>query len=135
MTRLTRGEINDIVADFARANPDYREALLANPKATLGAQLGCALPPWLRVEVLQETADTIFLVLPHSLPEDVTLDVLSDQAVFIKAAIAEVRDAAILGGLLAIAVLYLFLRQIKSTLIVSVSIPVSIEVGFELKVE
>ena len=64
--------------------------------------------------------------LSHSTPAGVKIEVLSDQSVFIRNAIAEVRDAALLGGLFAIVVLYLFLRQITSTLIVGVSIPISI---------
>jgi HAE1 family hydrophobic/amphiphilic exporter-1 len=37
-----------------------------------------------------------------------------------------VRDTAITGGVLAIIILFLFLRDIKSTLIVAVSIPISV---------
>ena len=64
--------------------------------------------------------------LSYSMPSGVKIEVLSDQSVFIRNAIAEVRDAALLGGLFAIVVLYLFLRQITSTIIVGISIPISI---------
>src|SRR4029078_1806984 len=47
-----------------------------------------------------------------------------DQSHFIAAAIGEVKFAAALGGLLAIIVLYLFLRDARTTLITSVAIPV-----------
>lgn len=49
-----------------------------------------------------------------------------DQSRFIGAAIGEVKFAAVLGGLLAIVVLYLFLRDARTTLITSVAIPVSV---------
>ena len=44
----------------------------------------------------------------------------------------EVKDSAVMGILLAMLVLYVFLRRINTTLIVSVSIPVSIIATFNL---
>ncbi|MDR1755825.1 MAG: efflux RND transporter permease subunit [Culturomica sp.] len=58
--------------------------------------------------------------------------VVSDQGEFIGASIGEVKDSAVMGILLAVFVLYLFLRRINTTLIVSVSIPVSIIATFNL---
>jgi HAE1 family hydrophobic/amphiphilic exporter-1 len=55
--------------------------------------------------------------LSQSLEEWVSLRVLTDQSRFIEGAIGEVRDTAVLGGLLAILVLYLFLRNAVSTFI------------------
>jgi len=55
--------------------------------------------------------------LSASLQDWVTLKVLTDQSRFIEGAIREVRDTALLGGLLAILVLYLFLRNALSTFI------------------
>jgi HAE1 family hydrophobic/amphiphilic exporter-1 len=55
-----------------------------------------------------------------------------DQSHFIAAAIGEVKFAAALGGLLAIVVLYLFLRDARTTLITSVAIPVSVVGTFML---
>ncbi|MCU0976444.1 MAG: efflux RND transporter permease subunit [Steroidobacteraceae bacterium] len=64
--------------------------------------------------------------LGKSLPPGSRLDVVYDQSRFIDSAISEVREAAILGGLLAILVLYLFLRDARATLITGVAIPVSV---------
>jgi HAE1 family hydrophobic/amphiphilic exporter-1 len=58
--------------------------------------------------------------------------VISDQGTFIKQAIGEVKDSAVLGILLAILVLFVFLRRIGTTFIVSLSIPVSIVATFNL---
>ena len=58
--------------------------------------------------------------------------VISNQGDFIKASIGEVKDSALMGILLAMIVLYVFLRRINTTLIVSVSIPVSIIATFNL---
>lgn len=62
--------------------------------------------------------------------EGVRLEVVADRSVFIERSIAEVRDSAIFGGLLAVLVLYLFLRSLRATAIVAVSIPASLLVAF-----
>ena len=68
--------------------------------------------------------------LRRQLPEGMELQVLADQSVFIEQSINEVRDNAILGGLLAMIVLFLFLKQSTPTFIISVTIPISIVATF-----
>jgi HAE1 family hydrophobic/amphiphilic exporter-1 len=58
------------------------------------------------------------------------IDLLTDRSLFIESSISEVRDTAISGGLLAIVILFLFLRDVKSTAIVAVSIPISVLITF-----
>jgi HAE1 family hydrophobic/amphiphilic exporter-1 len=60
------------------------------------------------------------------------IDIITDQARYIRQAVHEVLQTALFGGLLAILVLYLFLRSVKNTLIISVSIPVSVIATFFL---
>ncbi len=67
-----------------------------------------------------------------TLPEGVTLHLVSDQSRFIENAIDEVIETAQWGGVLAILVLFLFLRNLRSTLIVGVAIPVSVLITFIL---
>ena len=57
-------------------------------------------------------------------------DVVFDQSTFIKQSVDEVLDTAIWGGILAIAVLFAFLRSVKTTLIIGLSIPISIVTTF-----
>ena len=64
------------------------------------------------------------------LPPGVSVTLLSDQSTFIQNAIDEVRSTAVWGGLLAIVVLYFFLRRLVPTLIIAVAIPVSIVATF-----
>ncbi|MEX1994311.1 MAG: efflux RND transporter permease subunit [Steroidobacteraceae bacterium] len=64
--------------------------------------------------------------LGKSLPAGGEIKLVYDQSRFISSAIGEVRDAAILGGILAILVLYLFLRDARATLITGLAIPVSV---------
>ena len=67
-----------------------------------------------------------------TLPEGVSLYLVSDQSRFIENAINEVIRTAQWGGALAILILFLFLRSVRSTLIVGVAIPVSILITFIL---
>jgi len=54
------------------------------------------------------------------------LEVVSDQSGFIRRSVDEVLKAAVWGGILAIAILYLFLRSLRSTTIIGMAIPVSV---------
>ncbi|MCK8059583.1 MULTISPECIES: efflux RND transporter permease subunit [unclassified Fusibacter] len=60
------------------------------------------------------------------------LDVVTDQSRFIKASITNVVSSAGYGAVLAVLVLYLFLRNIRTTVIIGISIPVSIIATFVL---
>jgi HAE1 family hydrophobic/amphiphilic exporter-1 len=62
----------------------------------------------------------------EKLPEGLKLTVLFDQSHFIEQAIGEVRGAAIIGGILAVLVLFMFLRDPRSTIIIATSIPLSV---------
>jgi multidrug efflux pump subunit AcrB len=68
--------------------------------------------------------------LNYQMPPGAGLQLLADQSVFIDNSIKEVKENAIYGGLIAIAVLYLFLRNVTQTLIVSLCIPISILATF-----
>jgi len=62
----------------------------------------------------------------ESLPEDIELTTIYDQSKFISASVSDVRNAAILGGIIAIIVLYGFLRDSRATTITGIAIPVSV---------
>lgn len=64
--------------------------------------------------------------LEGNLPKNVGLTIVSDQSTFISAAISQVRTAAVVGGILAVLMLYAFLGDARSTAIVAVAIPVSV---------
>ena len=61
-----------------------------------------------------------------------SLVIVTDQARYIRQSVKEVLRAALYGGLLAILVLYLFLRSWKTTLIISLAIPISVIATFFL---
>jgi HAE1 family hydrophobic/amphiphilic exporter-1 len=63
-------------------------------------------------------------------PLGVGLTLLQDQSQFIETAVDDVLSSAWQGGLIAIVVIYLFLRRFAPTAIIAVSIPVSLVVTF-----
>ncbi|HEY0310322.1 MAG TPA: efflux RND transporter permease subunit, partial [Luteimonas sp.] len=79
------------------------------------------------------TADAIeaqLAAIRAQVPADVELTVVEDQSQFIRHAISDVKIDAVIGGLLAILVIFLFLRDGWSTFVVSLSLPVSIITTF-----
>lgn len=65
MSDLTRGEMNDLVADFAAKNVKYRDALKKDPKDVIERQLNNKLPGALQVSVIEDGPNKMHIVLPH----------------------------------------------------------------------
>ncbi len=82
------------------------------------------------VAVARQVHDGLFGADAPDLPEGVVLIALDDQAAFIEDAVANLRDTAVLGGVLAIGILFLFLRDFRATAIIGLAIPVSLVIGF-----
>jgi len=66
------------------------------------------------------------------LPAEVEIAYGADTSRFIEASIREVLSNAVVGGLIAMLVLLLFLKSVRSTLIIGISIPISIVATFFL---
>ncbi len=66
------------------------------------------------------------------LPEDVRLDVVDDQAVFVRHALTNAAYSALSGAVLAMIVVFLFLGHLRQTLIIGTAIPLAITVTFIL---
>lgn len=66
------------------------------------------------------------------LPGDVGLLKVYDQSTFIRQSVNEVVQAGVIGGILAVIILYFFLRNFWTTVIISFSIPVSVIATFNL---
>ncbi|MBN1826902.1 MAG: efflux RND transporter permease subunit [Candidatus Eisenbacteria bacterium] len=64
--------------------------------------------------------------LAGNLPDGVDARVLFDQSTFIESSIGEVRSNALIGGMLAVIILFLFLRDRRSTGIIALVIPLSV---------
>ena len=70
--------------------------------------------------------------IADELPEGIEISSGADQSRFIEASIREVLSNAVLGGAIAMVVLLLFLKDLKTTLIIGISIPISIVTTFFL---
>jgi HAE1 family hydrophobic/amphiphilic exporter-1 len=68
---------------------------------------------------------TQFESLEEDLLQDMKIHTVDDQSVFIDRAVREVITAALLGGLLAVLVIFAFLRNVWFTFTIAMSIPVS----------
>ncbi len=68
--------------------------------------------------------------LKESLPAGAQLTTVDDQSIFIRQSLAEVRQAALEGGVLAILIIFFFLRDSWATFVISLSLPVSIIATF-----
>ena len=79
------------------------------------------------------TADAIqkrLTEIKNQIPPDVEVTTIDDQSQFIRNAIRDVKIDAVIGGLLAILIIFLFLRDGWSTFVVGLSLPVSIIATF-----
>jgi hydrophobe/amphiphile efflux-1 (HAE1) family protein len=79
-----------------------------------------------------EVVDALRAALPNMLgvPDGVNLSISFDQSLYIRQSIRNLVEQALHGSLLAAAVIFIFLRNLTSTLIVSVAIPLSMLVTF-----
>jgi hydrophobic/amphiphilic exporter-1 (mainly G- bacteria), HAE1 family len=70
--------------------------------------------------------------IARTLPKDVKTEIIADQSLFIKSAVEAIESHLIEGSLLASFVIFLFLSNIRTTLIAAIAIPTSIIATFGL---
>ncbi len=68
--------------------------------------------------------------IAYKLPPKMSLELLTDQSVFIQNSIDEVKKTALYGGIFAVIVLFLFLNNLSTTAIVALAIPISVVATF-----
>ena len=81
------------------------------------------------------TVDNVLKALPQiekELPKGITIEIVSDQSTFIRKSIKNLQHEAMMGALLAVAIILIFLGSGTSTLIIAHSIPISIIFTFVL---
>lgn len=71
-----------------------------------------------------------FFKAQQLLPDDISVETVDDQSVYVSQALNNAGVAAVSGALLAMFVVYLFLRDIRRTLIISTAIPLAIFITF-----
>lgn len=83
-------------------------------------------------EVSRAFLDELDSLLERDKYEGIKSEVLFDQGDYIQLAIGNISNSLIVGGILAMAVLFFFLRNIKSPLIIGIAIPYSVIFTFVL---
>jgi Nitrile hydratase, alpha chain len=63
-----RSEMERRLIERSLEDETFRQSLLADPKGTMEQELGNRLPESVEVRVVEESADTIYLVLPSTSP-------------------------------------------------------------------
>jgi multidrug efflux pump len=82
-----------------------------------------------------QVADAIRQELPRiqeSLPPGVKLSIAFDQSIFVSRSIREAEDTLILAGLLVVIIIFVFLRNLRATIIPGLAIPTSIVATFAI---
>lgn len=102
-----------VAPEWTRINADGKDAVLVNILQQRGAST-VAITAEVRARLLQ---------LAGRLPADVHIKPYYDQSELIVAAAGSVRDAILIGAVLAGVILMLFLRNLRITLIVSLVLP------------
>ena len=63
-----RAEMERRMINRSMEDEEFRQRLLDDPKAAVEQELGSRLPEGIEVRVVEETADTVFLVIPSASP-------------------------------------------------------------------
>src|SRR5688500_6556881 len=123
---MTRQGVNVYLRDIAEvrdATEDLRSFTRINGR------------PGIRMQVQKQSGQNTVAVaegiraeaakINHELPV-LRLSILNDSSIFITRSISSVKEASYLGAILVVAIIFLFLRDLRSTFIISISIPISI---------
>ncbi|HDY82825.1 MAG TPA: efflux RND transporter permease subunit [Halieaceae bacterium] len=112
------GEIEDGMAD-------PRSLARVNGEPTVG--LGIAkISNANTVEIIDEVTRRINSEIRPQLPPGMELTIASDDSLFVRAMVSALEEHLILGTLLTAFVVWIFLKSIRSTIIISVAIPISL---------
>ncbi|HSR50987.1 MAG TPA: efflux RND transporter permease subunit [Acidobacteriota bacterium] len=106
--------------EFSRLNKKDSVSVRINKASTANVVAVCA-------DIRRELA--ALREMPQ-LKDKLSMHVISDQSEGILKSLNDLRDAGVFGGLLAAGVLFLFLRKFRSTIIISLAIPVSVVFTF-----
>jgi hypothetical protein len=63
-----RAQMERMLVQRSIEDEDFRRRLLEEPKAAVEEEIGARLPKEVQIQAVEETADTIYLVLPSASP-------------------------------------------------------------------
>lgn len=115
------------VADVAQVfpgAPDRTSLVTGNGREA--AVVSVSQQPGASILAVKAGIEQTLAELTHTLPSGLRLSKVYDLAEFVATAIANVRDAILIGGVLAVLVLLLFLRDWRVTLIASITLPLTV---------
>ncbi len=118
---------NVLVRDVARVTlgPEPNQTILrANGETGLG--LGVVRQATSNTLSISEGVNSAVGDLRKTLPDDVNIFVTSDDAVFIRGSIQEVLKTLLLAVAIVVVVIFLFLRDLRATLIPAITMPVAL---------
>ncbi|MCC7007795.1 MAG: efflux RND transporter permease subunit [Acidobacteria bacterium] len=129
----TRGQYVERIADVATVvdgQEELRSASFLNGEAAV--TLVVSKQSGQNTVAIAGDVKTRLAELSATLPSDIRTYVLSDQSIFIEAAVRSLEEHLLLGGLLAAGVIFLFLANTRTTVIAALAIPISIVSTFAL---
>jgi len=126
---VSTGEKRVTIGDVAHIQRGYskREStVIHNGKG--GIAVGIKPEPGTNILEMTERVEEVvqWLNAEKLAPQDIAFEWVYDQRRYINSAIDLIKQNILLGGMLAVIVLLVFLRSIRSTLVVATSIPISI---------
>lgn len=118
----------DEVADvsFARADPESLVFVDGLPAVTISVQKESGTNT---VEIAELVSEAVTAIKP-TLPEGIAVEIVEDGSTAVKSVLDEVTSSLLIGAALGMAVLFIFLRNIRAAIIIGVSIPVSVVATF-----
>ena len=116
------------VATVQRGAPDRTSLITGDGR--VAANISVSQQVGSNILDVRAGVEAALIDLSHALPAGLKLSKTYDLAEFVATAIANVRDAILVGGLLAVIVLLIFLRDWRLTLVASVTLPLTVMTTF-----
>ncbi|MBZ0095994.1 MAG: efflux RND transporter permease subunit, partial [Sulfuricella sp.] len=113
------------IAEIEDALADYRQLARFMGKTTIGLGI-VKVTNTNTVAIVDAIKKRLETEIIPQLPPGMTLDVVSNDAIFIQEIVDSLKEHLIEGTLLASLIVWLFLRSMRSTLIIATAIPVSL---------
>ncbi len=118
------------VAEVQPGTPDRTTLVTGNGRPAVAISVSQQVGA--NVLAVRQGVEAQLASLGRSLPSGLRLAKTYDLAEFVAAAVANVRDAILLGGLLAVVVLLLFLRDWRLTFVAAMTLPLTVLATFFL---
>ncbi len=113
------------ISDIEDGLTDYRQIARYNYNPSIGLGI-IKVANSNTVEIIDKVKKKIDEEIRPNLPPGLNIDISTDDSIFIKEMIKSLIDHILEGTLLAALVVFIFLQSIRSTLIISMAIPISL---------